>query len=125
MAFQETTALLRILSLTKRIRAIAGGTGASKTISIIQDLIDKAQTDKTPTLTSIVSESIPHLKKGCIRDFKRILKEHNYWKDNLWAETDKVYTFETGSQIEFFGADQSDKFTMRMWLMTPKKSTIF
>jgi phage terminase large subunit len=44
-----------------------------------------------------------------LRDFKNILKTHNYWDDSRWAETDKIYTFETGSQIEFFGADQSDK----------------
>ena len=37
------------------------------------------------------------------------MKEHNYWRDNNWFETDKIYTFETKSQIEFFGADQSDK----------------
>jgi len=109
MPFQATTALNRILSLTKRIRVVCGGTAASKTISILQDLIDLAQRDKVATLTSIVSESMPHLKKGCIRDFKKILKEHNYWKESNWAETDKVYTFETGSQIEFFGADQADK----------------
>lgn len=92
-----------------KIRAVQGGTSASKTISIEQDLIDFAQRDKVPTLTSIVSESIPQLKKGAIRDFKKIMKEHNYWKDDRWLETDKIYTFETGSQIEFFGADQSEK----------------
>src|SRR3990167_10141820 len=107
--FQETTALYKILKLKKRIKAIQGGTGASKTISILQILTDAAQSDKKPTLTSVVSESMPHLKKGCIRDFKRIMKEHNYWRDNNWFETDKIYTFETKSQIEFFGADQSDK----------------
>src|SRR3990167_6017132 len=107
--FQITTALEKILKLKKIIRACQGGTGASKTISIIQILIDKAQRDKTATLTSIVSESMPHLKKGCIRDFKRIMKEHNYWKESKWFETDKIYTFETGSQFEFFGADQADK----------------
>lgn len=68
-----------------------------------------AQSDKSPTLTSIVSESLPHLKKGVIRDFKNILKAHNYWKEDRWHDTDKVYTFETGSQIEFFGAEQSEK----------------
>jgi len=88
---------------------VQGGTSASKTISILIGLIELAQKDKTPTLTSIVSESMPHLKKGCIRDFQNILKSHRYWKDNNWKESDKVYTFETGSQIEFFGADQADK----------------
>ena len=107
--FVATLALKKILALSKRLRIIQGGTSASKTISIIQLLIDLAQRDKIATLTSIVSESVPHLKKGCIRDFKRIMQEHNYWKENLWGETDKIYTFETGSQIEFFGADQSEK----------------
>jgi phage terminase large subunit len=107
--FAITTALKKVIQLKKRIRAVQGGTSASKTISILQDLIDRSQSDKTPTLTSIVSESMPHLKKGCIRDFKNIMKLHNYWKVDSWAETDKVYTFETGSQMEFFGADQADK----------------
>lgn len=109
MLFKIVTATKKIAKLKKRIRAIQGGTSASKTISILIGLIEFAQKDKTPTLTSIVSESMPHLKKGCVRDFKNILKAHNYWKESNWAETDKVYTFETGSQIEFFGADQADK----------------
>ena len=68
-----------------------------------------AQSDKKPKLSSIVSESMPHLKKGCIRDFQKIMKQHNYWQDKNWLETDKIYTFSTGSQLEFFGADQADK----------------
>jgi phage terminase large subunit len=72
-------------------------------------LIARAQSDTTPTLTSVVSESLPHLKRGALRDFKNILIQHRYWKDDLWRESDKVYTFETGSQIEFFSADQPDK----------------
>lgn len=109
MEFKEVTSTRKIAQLKKRIRAIQGGTSASKTISILVGLIAYAQQDKTPTLTSVVSESMPHLKKGCIRDFKNILKAQGYWKEANWAETDKVYTFETGSQIEFFGADQADK----------------
>jgi len=72
-------------------------------------LIGYAQTDKVKTLTSVVSESIPHLKRGVIRDFKNILQSHGYWKESNWNETDKVYTFETGSQIEFFSTDNGDK----------------
>lgn len=109
MAYQVTTATRKISRMLKRIRAIPGGTSASKTISILLLLIDLAQSDETPTLTSIVSESMPHLKKGCIRDFELIMKAHGYWKEKRWSATDKIYTFETGSQIEFFGADTSDK----------------
>lgn len=92
-----------------RIRIIAGGTSASKTISILLILIDKAQSDKTPKLTSIVSESMPHLKRGAMRDFLDIMKTHGYYKEDNWNRTDSIYTFETGSQIEFFGVDQADK----------------
>lgn len=92
-----------------RIRALPGGTSAGKTIGALENLIDNCQRDDKPTLTSVVSESIPHLKKGCIRDFKKIMKEQGYWKEKRWYETDKTYTFETGSQLEFFGANQSEK----------------
>lgn len=109
MLYSETTALRKIARLKKKIRVVQGGTSASKTISILQLLIALCQTDKSPTLTSIVSESLPHLKKGAIRDFKNIMKAHGYWKEALWHDTDKIYTFETGSQLEFFGAEQSEK----------------
>ena len=107
--FSDTTATQKIIKLDKKVRAVAGGTSASKTISILMYLIARAQSDKTPTLTSVVSESLPHLKRGAMRDFLNILQEHHYYKDNLWNRSDFTYTFETGSKIEFFSVDQSDK----------------
>lgn len=95
--------------MSKKIRAVQGGTSASKTISILLWLIHLAQSDKEKTLTSVVSESIPHLKRGAMRDFKNIMMAHRYWKDSNWNATDSVYTFETGSQIEFFSTDNGDK----------------
>jgi phage terminase large subunit len=92
-----------------RIRAVQGGSSASKTISILLCLIALAQSDKKKTLTSIVSESIPHLKRGVIRDFKNILQDHHYWDDKRWNATNSIYTFETGSEIEFFSTDNGDK----------------
>lgn len=109
MPYSITTATKKIAKLSKKIRAVQGGTSASKTISILLYLIHRAQSDKTKTLTSVVAESTPHLKRGALRDFKNIMQEHNYWKDALWNATDSIYTFETGSQIEFFSADQPDK----------------
>jgi phage terminase large subunit len=104
-----TTATKKIAALNKKIRIVQGGTSASKTISILLHLIHEAQSDEKPTLTSIVSESVPHLKRGAMRDFKNILKAHHYWKDKNWNVTDSIYTFETGSQIEFFSTDNGDK----------------
>lgn len=109
MAYFQTTATLKIAKLKKKIRVVQGGTSASKTISILLYLIAMAQSDKSKTLTSVIAESTPHLKRGAMRDFKNIMTEHKYWKDQLWNATDSIYTFETGSQIEFFSADQSDK----------------
>jgi phage terminase large subunit len=72
-------------------------------------LITRSQSDTTPTLTSIVSESFPHLRRGAERDFLNIMKEHQYFKDKLWDKTFHTYTFETGSKIEFFSVDQPEK----------------
>jgi phage terminase large subunit len=105
----STTATSKILALTKRIRVIAGGTSASKTISVLMQLIDLCQSDEIPTLTSVVSETTPHLKRGAIRDFLNIMQNHGYYDDKRWNKTDFIYTFESGSKLEFFSADQPGK----------------
>jgi phage terminase large subunit len=107
--YSLTTATTKLLKLRKRLKVVAGGTSAGKTISILQILIDKAQSDTTPTLTSVVSESFPHLRKGAMRDFLNIMQSHNYFKDERWSKTEHTYTFETGSKLEFFSADQPGK----------------
>lgn len=107
--YQRTTATRKIFNLNKRIRGIAGGTSASKTVSILLWLIDRAQSAKSPEVISIVSESFPHLKRGVIRDFLSIMQEHGYFVDKNWNRTDYIYQFDSGSKIEFFSADQPGK----------------
>ena len=119
MGFVITTATKKILALKKRIKIIQGGTSASKTISVLLILIDKAQVKhEKKELISIVSESVPHLKRGVMRDFKIIMQSHGYWNDDSWSLTDSIYTFETGNQIEFFSTDNGDKLrgARRDWL---------
>lgn len=108
MPYQRTTATEKILQLNKRIRAVAGGTAASKTFSIMMWLVDYAQTNKNE-LISVVSESFPHLRRGAMRDFLLIMEEHGYFDESLWSKTEYTYTFPTGSKIEFFSADQPGK----------------
>ena len=126
--YQVTTATRRVGALRKRIRGIQGGTSASKTISILLVLINRAQTpdNGSKELTSIVSESIPHLKRGAIRDFKNIMMDHRYWKDENWNVTDSIYTFETGNQIEFFSSENGDKLrgARRDWLFINEANNI-
>lgn len=122
-----TTATKKIKALTKRIKIIQGGTSASKTISVLIILIDRNQRKyKEPELTSVVSESIPHLKRGAIRDFKNIMQAQSYWKENNWNATDSIYTFETGNQIEFFSTDNPDKLrgARRDWLFINEANNI-
>ncbi len=67
-------------------------------------LIDKAQRFDNRKI-EVVSESFPHLDGGVISDFKKIMKEQNYWKDERWNGTKHFYTFETGSVIQFNSID--------------------
>lgn len=108
MQFQATTATQKLLKLKKRIRGIAGGTSASKTITILMILIDYAQSHEGE-LISVVSESFPHLKRGAMRDFLNIMEAQGYFKDARWNKTDYTYVFETGTKLEFFSADQPSK----------------
>lgn len=87
---------------------LEGGTSSSKTYSIIQSLILIAKFSPDPLIISVVSESLPHLKKGAIRDFFMILREPMKPNKNYNA-TDCIYTFDNGSIIEFFGAGEAGK----------------
>ena len=58
---------------------------------------------------SIVAESIPHLKRGAIKDFKKIMQDTLRWSPERWNATDFRYTFANGSIIEFFSADSDAK----------------
>jgi phage terminase large subunit len=107
--YVSTTATKKVSALSSRIRVVQGGTSASKTISILLYLVALSQNDKKPKLTSIVSESFPHLRRGALRDFLSIMKEHQYFNEDSWDKTNSIYTFETGSQIEFFSVDQGEK----------------
>lgn len=98
--FYETTATRKVFELDKRIRAVAGGTAASKTISILIWLIKYSQV-KRNKIVDVVSESYPHLEAGAILDFQRIMKAHNVWIRASWNDTKHQYTFETGTVLRF------------------------
>jgi phage terminase large subunit len=105
---QPTTALKKISSLRKRLRIIQGGTSASKTFSILAYLIHTAQTNENLVI-SVVSESLPHLKKGAMRDFQNIMRWQRYWRDDEWSKTKFIYRFANGSIVEFFSVDDVSK----------------
>lgn len=103
--FVYTTAIRKIRAMTARKKVIQGGTSASKTFGILAVLIDYAARNKL-TEISVVSESIPHLRRGAIKDFAKIMQMTNRWRDEGWNKTLLTYHFANGSYIEFFSADQ-------------------
>ena len=106
--FKRTSAINKILSLKRRIKIIQGGTSAGKTFGILPVLIDKAT--KTAGLEiSVVAESIPHLRRGALRDFEKIMKWTGRFFDDRFNKTLLKYEFANGSFIEFFSADDSSK----------------
>jgi phage terminase large subunit len=108
MSFQKTTAQSKIAKLRKRIRIVQGGTSSSKTFSIVPLLISYAIENPMSEI-SIVSESIPHLKRGAIKDFQKIMILCDLYKDSQFNKSDLKYRFKNGSYIEFFSVDQPDR----------------
>ena len=91
-----------------RITIVQGGTSAGKTYAILQALIIGAYKGSITGLISIVSESLPHLKRGALRDFKKILQDNGLYSVSNHNRTDNTYTINS-TTFEFFSADQDDK----------------
>ena len=103
------TQLLAALARTPRPRYISscGGARSGKTISALQVLFLLASQDTTPTITSVVSETFPHLKRGAIRDLRTAVGE--LFDERCWSVSESAYTFPSGAVLEFFSADNAGK----------------
>jgi phage terminase large subunit len=106
--FVRTTAINKLKELDKFVKGVQGGSSAGKTFGIIPIEINYAVRNPN-TETSIVAESIPHLKRGAMRDFIKIMQWTGRWNPSRWNATDFKYTFANGSFIEFFSADTDSK----------------
>ena len=58
---------------------------------------------------SVVAESIPHLRRGAVRDFLKIMKWGGRYTETSFNKSLLKYQFANGSFIEFFSADDSSK----------------
>jgi len=106
--YKITQATTKLLKLKKRLRFVAGGTSASKTISILFIIIDYCQSNENKRF-DVMSESYPHLEDGAIKDFKDIMIDRGYWKDTRWNATGHYYKFETGTILKFKSVDKLGK----------------
>ena len=85
-----------------------GGSRSSKSYSIVQLLVSIAVNEPKKRI-SIVSHSLPHIKRGAYRDFKLIMQELDLWSDDNFSFTDFIYTYPNGSYIELFGLEDEGK----------------
>jgi len=108
MSFVYTTAIGKLRKLSKRIKIVRGGTSAGKTFGILPVLIDRA-TKQSGLEISVVAETIPHLRRGAMKDFIKIMQATNRFFDSNWNRSLLTYRFANGSFIEFFSAEQPDK----------------
>jgi len=108
MKFKRTTAINKIRAMKARKKVIQGGTSAGKTYGIIPVLIDIAS--KTDNLKiTIVAETIPAVKNGCVDIFKEIMQDTGRWRESGWLGNPMQYTFSNGSRIQFMAFDTVGK----------------
>lgn len=86
-----------------------GGTRSGKTYSIMQILCLIGSKAYNPLEISVVSHTLPHIKKGAKRDFEHIMQELRLYEDKKFNKTDLIYKFSQEIKLEFFSADNGDK----------------
>lgn len=84
-----------------------GSARSGKTYGEIQLAIPKARDYKKRV--SIVSHSLPHIKRGAYRDFRDIMDRMGIWDENRFSYTDFVYEFKGGGYIELFGLEDESR----------------
>ncbi len=85
-----------------------GGTSSGKTYSILQVLFLRA-IEKKGLVITVCGQDIPNLKRGAIRDAKTIVNTTPQIAAQIssYNGTDKIFTFNNGSIIEFTSYDDA------------------
>jgi phage terminase large subunit len=96
--------------LSKKYRVIGdqGSSRSTKTYSICQLLALYIPYNEKQSI-SIVSPSLPHLKRGAMRDFFEILENAGIYDEANHNKTDQIYYYPNGSYVEFFGVEDVGK----------------
>ena len=58
---------------------------------------------------SVCSVAFPHLRKGAMRDWRKIMEDFKLYNPANHMKTEQLYTYPTGSYIEFFSVDNQLK----------------
>lgn len=109
----------------KKVNVNQGGTSSAKTYTIMQ-VLHLMCVYRPNSVVTVVGQDIPNLKKGAIRDSRKIvestpflqahLKDYNITKG--YNKTDRIHEYKNGSIIEFasFDSEQDAKNGKRDFL---------
>lgn len=89
-----------------------GGSGSSKTISIIQCLIIWALSNPNKEI-SVVRTTFPTIRGTTMKDFFNILRGMGLYSEKNHNKSEHVYKFDNGSIVEFFSTDSEQKLRGR------------
>jgi phage terminase large subunit len=106
--FQRTTAINKIKKMTARKKVIQGSTSAGKTHGIIPIIADRSIKQRGIKAT-IVAETVPAVKDGCVDIFKSVMQDTNRWIGDHWIGNPMEYTFASGSRMQFKSFDSVGK----------------
>lgn len=81
-----------------------GGTSGGKTYPTIMLIVSWLQMNPNK-LWTIVGIDYRHLRDGAIHDFKAIMHNAGIWEADRWGSSEKTYTFENDSQLQFLSVD--------------------
>ncbi len=110
--YKYTRAYYKILDLIKsnpneNVFVIRGGQGASKTVSIIELLI-QSLCSATKEAT-ILSSELSKMKRTVIRDYKKICKDWGVLENEFdFNKSESKHEYFNGSYLDFLGADVND-----------------
>jgi phage terminase large subunit len=109
--YKYSKAYFKILNLIvsnpkETIFVIRGGQGASKTISILELLIQSLLS--SPKEISVISSELSKMKRTVIRDYKKIAKDWNVLNEQDYNKSESKHEYPNDSYIDFLGADVND-----------------
>lgn len=110
--FKYTKAYFKILDLimsnpNEDVFVVCGGQGASKTVSILELIIQSLlNSEKEAT---VLSSELSKMKRTVIRDYKKICRDWNVIQDETdFNKSESKHEYDCGSYLDFLGADVND-----------------
>lgn len=101
MQIEVSNVFTRNYRCDKRILVNVGGTSSSKTYSLAQ-VLAKDALDDPGSISTVVAQSYPALRKGALRDFTNVVG-HPLFRRHLIRhnQSNNTFVFDNGSVVEF------------------------